>query len=414
MPALNQSPTTKRFFPRLLSAAKASVDAQEFPWLPPWCRGHNERERAVRAVRAAALRLIRQQQGESTLAILWRALAWPALLLIKAWRHARYGPRSGFWQRLTLSCSDLIRYNIRPNALWAVRSQRPDELHLPRLYVPDRENQALLAHLNHGAPNANLGDKLIFEKFCSKHGFPHVPILAHGVSARHTQIASWPAGDLFAKPTNLWGGQGAEILTHSPQTGTWQDRQKNSITSETLLTWAENTYAEQPWLIQPRLHVDPAWAGWSSGALGTIRISTIIRRPGDSPEIFISMIRLPLAGSVVDNIYTGSLSAEIDATSGHLGPARTKRRPRMSYDHHPETGAQITGALVPDWSSLCDLAISAHHTASDLTSVSWDITYQNGRPVLLEANPVFNLFPTVILGETTWLEAMSHRIANLS
>lgn len=401
---------------RLVRAAKAGVDAQEFAWLPPWHRGRNERERAVRRIRAAALRLIRAQQSDRNVArpSVIRSLAWPALLPVKAWQSARIPGRPGFGRRFLSGVLDLTRYNLRPGALRSLRELRPDDRRLGALYVADLENQALLQHLHRAAPNRVLGDKVLFADFCRRHGLSHVPLLAHGTGKNHTRLADWPASDLFAKPANLYGGQGAEMLHYDPAQGSWTDSRGRVSGPDDLVGWAAATYGEQPWLIQPRLHVDPAWAGWSSRALVTVRITTVMVRPGDAPEVIISFLRVPRAGMVVDNLAAGGMPAEIDRVSGILGPATAKKGACSSYDHHPDGGAPITGVAVPGWAEMCRLACAAHAAVPDLTAVGWDVASHHGTPVLLEANPVFNLYPMAVLGETRWLEALLHREDDLA
>lgn len=398
---------------RILRNVKASVDAQEFPWLLPWYHVRNERERAVRVMRSAALRLIRKQQGESTLAILWRALAWPALLPIKVWQYAKNSDLSDLRQCFIQGCLDLAQYNIRPGTLDAIRSQRPQETHLKRLYITDRENQAILVHLNQDAPNSNLGNKIVFENFCKHHALPHVPILVHSNSAPHTEPTSWPAADLFAKSPNLWGGNGAKILRHIRTTNKWQDQSNDTIDDSGIITWATEVYNNQPWLIQPMLRVDPLWGAWSPGPLGTVRIVTAVVQPNSAPEIVAASMRLPRSDMIVDNFSEGGLSAEIDWRTGLLGPALGHEGRHPWHDYHPDTQGRIMGAKVPQWSKLCELACAAHTAALDLAAVGWDISCHKGEPILIEANPVFNIAPTVILGETRWLDAILNRRAEL-
>lgn len=401
---------------RLLSFAKTCINSQELSWLPPWPGPRDPRMRAVRSVRAAALRLVRTQARDAASApiLAFRSLVWPAVLPIKAWRSARDAGLPGFWPRFGQGCNDLALHNLRPDALRALRALRPGDMQVPRLYVADRENQAILIHLHRNAPNARLGDKIAFDTFCRQHRLAHIPILAHGVGPRLSAASTgWPAGSLFVKSANLWGGQGAEPLFHDPAAHAWRDRHGRAVTPATLASWAADTYGGHAWLLQPMLRVDPTWSDWSPGPLGTARIVTVIVRPGDAPEIVAASMRLPRTGMIVDNFSAGALSAEIDWRSGRLDTALGHGGARRWHDHHPDTGAPITGAIVPAWPAVCALACAAHAAAPDLVSVGWDISCHRGAPVLLEANPVFNLAPTVVLGETRWLDAILHRFSAL-
>jgi hypothetical protein len=397
----------------LLKAFKAIIDAQEFPWLPPWRRGQDKRERDVLHLRRIALRLIRQSTNLSRAKLALRSLAWPLLLPLKALQPALACTQPGLPRRFLRGAADLALHNIRADALGALRDTRPGNRHLARLYVPDRENQALLIHLNRDRAESAIGDKLAFVAFCRKHHIPHIPVLAHGQGA--TLLASpeeWPAADLFVKPTNLWGGQGAAVLEHVAA-GEWRDAGGQLLHPHEFAAWAERHYGDAPWLIQPMLRVDPTWSDWSPGPLGTVRVVTVIVRPGESPELIAASMRLPRANMVVDNFSAGALSAEIDWRDGRLGPALGHGTFRRWHDRHPDTGAAITGARIPRWEEVCALACAAHAAAPGLVAVGWDITCRAGRPIVIEANPVFNLAPTVILGETRWLDAMQNRLASL-
>jgi hypothetical protein len=396
---------------RLWQKVKRGAHIQESPWLAPWHRGGTERERLVRGVRATALRLVRSQNREQISPWIQgtRILLWPLLLPYQALDAALPLRIPGFSRRFARGFLDLVLYNIRPKNLRTVREYRPGHHHLARLFVTDRENQAILIQLNRHASNTTLGDKITFDRFCHQHRLPHIPLLAWSHGDTHTQIADWPAEDMFVKAANLWGGQEAHVLSHNRQNHTWQDQTGQVINAGELPAWLAQHYPQQMWLIQPMLRVDPLWSQWSPGPLGTVRVVTVIVQPGEQPEIIAASMRLPRAGMLVDNFSAGALSAEIDWRTGKLGPALGHDPAHRWHDHHPDTGGLINGATVPDWPKLCALAIAAHAAAPDLMTIGWDLTCHDSSPVLIEANPVFNLAPTVVLGETRWLEAILNR-----
>lgn len=382
---------------------------EESPWLPFWKRGRNGREREVARLRRVALGLLRARSGESAGWTAARALAWPGVLAAKAWLAARDPELPGFGGRWALGVWDLAAHNLRPKALRPLRATRPGDDGLTGLFVPDRENQALMVELIRGVADAEIGDKVCFDGFCRRHGLAHIALLAHGRGAvvEHAE-AVWPEGDVFAKSAGLWGGQGAEALVFDGA-GAWRDRLGRRLEREAPGEWAGSVYGEGRWLLQAMLRADSAWAAWSPGPVGTVRLTTVIVEPGGEPEVVAASMRLPRAGMVVDNFSAGALSAEIDAKTGRLGPALGHRGARRWHDVHPDTGGAITGAVVPDWPAYLALARAAHEAAPGLAAVGWDLTCRAGRPVLIEANPVFNIAPTVVLGETRWLEAMSRR-----
>lgn len=391
----------------MIRRLKALVDAQEFPWLPPWCPGRTPRERAVRRLRAISLARLRRADIIPPAALALRCLAWPFLLPVKAWLAARGRPREALRHAV-----DLLAHNIRPGALRPLRELRPAEPRIAALFVTDRENQALAATALAGSPSASIGAKRAFARFCREHALPAIPVLAEGRGSRVERVEcpeAWPAADLFAKRDGLWGGQGAAILAHDPATGRWTAPDGEPVGRETLADWSARAHPDADWVVQARLAIDPAWADWSPGGLGTVRVVTVIVGPGDPPEIVAASMRLPRAGMVVDNFSAGALSAEIDHRSGVLGPALSRDPRRPWHARHPDTGRPISGRPVPRWDELAALALRAHAAAPDLPSVGWDLCLHRGEPLLVEANPVWNIAPTVVLGETRWLEAMLRR-----
>lgn len=379
--------------------------------MPPWFPGRNERERAVRSLRRQALKLLRRGSDQGLGVWALRCLAWPVVLPIKAWKTAKDSEQAGIYRRFFRGCGDLAGRNIRPGALEPLRDVRRKFERTAALYVSDRENQALLIDLVDGVESATIGDKIVFAEFCRRHDLPSIGLLAYGRGRTVEKMsADWPTGDLFAKTSHLWGGQGAEALCRDSLEDGWRDQAGRLIRRDGIADWAEQTYGDQAWLVQPMYVVDPTWGAWSPGPLGTVRIVTVIVTPGDGPEIIAASMRLPRANMVVDNFSAGAFSAEIDWKTGTLGPALARSGAARWHDVHPDTGGGITGAVVPRWAESCALAIRAHAAAPDLAAVGWDISCHAGEPILLEANPVFNLAPTVVLGETRWVEAMTNHL----
>jgi hypothetical protein len=91
---------------------------------------------------------------------------------------------------------------------------------------------------------------------------------------------------------------------------------------------------------------------------------------------------------VVDNLHAGGIAAAVDLESGKLGPASNLGGDcRLGWlDRHPDTGARITGAQLPEWGEVRDFAIRAHKAFGDRVVVGWDIAITPGGPVLVEGN----------------------------
>ena len=67
----------------------------------------------------------------------------------------------------------------------------------------------------------------------------------------------------------------------------------------------------------------------------------------------------------------------------------TEARPLWAdgaFSNHPDTGAQIEGALVPMWEETKDLVLELAGTFPYLNFVAWDILVAPDGPYVIEAN----------------------------
>ena len=55
-------------------------------------------------------------------------------------------------------------------------------------------------------------------------------------------------------------------------------------------------------------------------------------------------------------------------------------------DRHPQTGAMITGRLLPMWDEVRELVRKAHLAFRDRVVIGWDIAIMADRPRLVEGN----------------------------
>ncbi len=56
------------------------------------------------------------------------------------------------------------------------------------------------------------------------------------------------------------------------------------------------------------------------------------------------------------------------------------------FDHHPGTGARVTGRVVPFWRETAQLAVDAHRTLPGRVFIGWDIAITADGPKILEGN----------------------------
>jgi hypothetical protein len=116
--------------------------------------------------------------------------------------------------------------------------------------------------------------------------------------------------------------------------------------------------------------------------------------PGEpAPFIARAVQRMGTPETVpTDNWSAGGISAPIDLESGVLGEGR--RNPLKSgqsmgdrVSEHPDTGAQIEGAVLPYWAEVQDTVLRAAASLPFNRMAGWDVLVDSdGVPVIIEAN----------------------------
>ena len=91
----------------------------------------------------------------------------------------------------------------------------------------------------------------------------------------------------------------------------------------------------------------------------------------------------------IDNFSAGGVSAEIDLQTGEIG--RAVQYPFSGevswYESHPDTGAQIEGARVPNWATVRSTIERMARDNTHIPAIGWDVLLdESGTPVVLEAN----------------------------
>lgn len=123
-------------------------------------------------------------------------------------------------------------------------------------------------------------------------------------------------------------------------------------------------------------------------SVNTIRV-LMIRPQGREPSVLAAMQRIGTSRSApVDNFSAGGVVAQVDVKSGSLGRALTIGSDnRVEFvDHHPETGAQITGVAVPEWPAIEALVTTLGRALPMLRYVGWDVAITGNGPVVVEGN----------------------------
>lgn len=133
-------------------------------------------------------------------------------------------------------------------------------------------------------------------------------------------------------------------------------------------------------------------AAFSVNAVNTLRILTTLTESGDVefPAVLLKMGR---GSSLIDNVGAGGIAAHVNLETGALSSGFVWPG-KQTYETHPESGAQISGSVVPFWREALALAGRAHQNLTTARSLGWDVAITEHGPLLIEMNsyvsiPVF-------------------------
>lgn len=397
----------------LVRGAKYLFDSNELPWtfsLPPWAP---PRQRSLRKIRQLARQQMRAQlvANQGWIRTLTQILAWPAISTLKAAIATK--PHPGSWgYKLGLFatyCRLQWIHNIR------ISDQEQHALMLPQRrahaveYMICRENQALT---NIGSMRSrgykNLHEKQIFSEFCSQNGLPTPSIIAKPSGDPAPGFTPWPKCDLLLKPSDMAKGEGIEIIRFDQSKDLWRGYNQIEVNAQTIEAYAKDRLQDEPWVLQPFLQNSSEWGIFQPACLSTARVVTgLIAK--DAPPLCIAMyLRIPRQGAIIDNLSAGSISTQVDITTGRLSCGHIYREGFEEHTHHPDTGFPIEGTVLPQYQKLIDLALEAHKKAGEWISIGWDVSLTREGPMLIEANMHWAIMPRSPIIDTPYVEVLEH------
>ncbi len=90
----------------------------------------------------------------------------------------------------------------------------------------------------------------------------------------------------------------------------------------------------------------------------------------------------------VDNCSQGGLSCQVDVETGVLGVAHSGHTDPETRSHttHPDTGAKITGLVVPHWQFVTSKLLEVAKEMSYIPYVGWDVVVTDSGFTVIEGN----------------------------
>ena len=120
-------------------------------------------------------------------------------------------------------------------------------------------------------------------------------------------------------------------------------------------------------------------------SINSVRVSTFVL--GGTVQIIAAVLRIGKGTSVVDNAGSGGMYASVDIEHGIVQTgARTYTD--KHYNIHPDTGTQIVGFRLPQWSEALSLVRQMALKMEGSTLIAWDIAYSERGWLMVEGNAV--------------------------
>lgn len=293
------------------------------------------------------------------------------------------------------------------------RLQDPDDA---MRYLSNRlNNEIFRPKVNLSAQQHFLEDKWVMQVFLSGIGLPVPEAIGvfhprFGIVVGGGSLCSAPdfASALKAEPLPLsivmkprGGRQGRNIVIAKidrDQEGmlAFEVGEKVFSIESFLMSLPNDAFADYDggyhgWLVQKYINQHPFMLEINPYTVNTFRVITFVDAAGEC-KIHFAVLRLGRKGSAADNWDKGGISVAVDLETGTLGKGVFKPVYGGNWvTHHPDTGVQLVGRMVPGWADILDVCKRAGQALSGIRSVGWDIAMTPDGPVIIEGNATWSL-----------------------
>jgi Sugar-transfer associated ATP-grasp len=272
--------------------------------------------------------------------------------------------------------------------------------------VGQKENRKIAPTINYRQDwYAVTSNKVVGQSYLAAYGFPTIPIKAiYAPNLPRSRTVLCASDDLhrflmqeenyplFGKPLAGDRSLGSIALQGSrPETNTLVTLDGREIDARKFIAEIECHYSEG-YLFQAFMKPHPTVAAICGDRLATLRIVTLRSEAG--PTIFRACWKIPAGTNFADNYWRpGNLLGTIDRESGRLSRVTSGAGlDLVEVTHHPDTGASLVGAVVPDFTGATALAIEAARLMHLVPLIGWDIAVTDHGPVIVEMNDSPDLF----------------------
>jgi hypothetical protein len=280
----------------------------------------------------------------------------------------------------------------------------------PRNYLSDLTRTARCQAIN--SQNEFFRHKLVLRSFLIAMGFRQAKTVAlvfegrilgdpFGPDARHIEPEelvrqlSVSGRKYLVKPEDDAAGENLFLLqAREGQLVRRRGRETSPYDIGSLLR--ESEYGEgrgRATLIEEEMEQGSFWQRLFPESGNTMQLLTLWTPGEPSPFIARAVQRIGTSDTVpTDSWSAGGISVPVELSSGRLGqgrvhPLKGKAKIETAVTHHPQTGTEFTGTVVPGWDRVQDTVIRAAASLPFNRMAGWDVLVSaDGEPVILAAN----------------------------
>jgi len=145
-------------------------------------------------------------------------------------------------------------------------------------------------------------------------------------------------------------------------------------------------YSDGGCLLEELICQGEEMARFHPSSINTVRFVSAMS-PEEKYTALFALLRTGKGGSVVDNVGSGGLIAQIDIVTGRV--VTDGLYGDVYFAAHPDTGVVFQNAQIPRWEELCALVHQIHSTIPDQCLIGWDFAWTDKHEWdLVEANPM--------------------------
>lgn len=264
----------------------------------------------------------------------------------------------------------------------------------------EKDMETVLKLLNPGATRDASSNKILFAQHCEMHDIAHIRTIYCDLPDQHfseTERRKEFCRCVDSGPNALFfklikGAHGYGAFSAERHNILWSYCGEVGTTDELYAFCRKRQGTGSGWIVQPVLKTHTSLQEISSShALSTVRMVTCMTSEG--PALMLAVLKMARGLIEVDNFDLGrggNMVAEIDITSGKLGPAKgslVKDFPCISsFPIDPESGHRVSGRWVPFWEEAKTLVLQAQATLPELRSLGWDVAITDQGPFVVETN----------------------------